>query len=98
MTKELRQPSTGGEPPAGLSPAKLGAWWAVRGDWQAAHRAVQAAPESDAAAAWVHAYLHRQEGDLDNARYWYGLAGRRPGQGSLAAELDEIVGALAVAG
>ena len=45
-------------------------------------------------AAWVHAYLHRVEGDSSNARYWYGKAGRAPSKVPFDAEWDEIVGAL----
>ncbi len=47
-------------------------WWAARGDWDRAHRLVQ--PLSTRDAALVHAYLHRVEGDLNNARYWYARA------------------------
>ncbi|RPI47040.1 MAG: hypothetical protein EHM59_05710 [Betaproteobacteria bacterium] len=61
------------EPPANLGPALAALWHEARGDWQRAHAIVQA--ESSAQAAWVHAYLHRKEGDLSNARYWYARAG-----------------------
>ena len=44
------------------------------GDWDGAHRAVQDDPSADA--AWIHAHLHRVQGDLANARYWYARAGR----------------------
>lgn len=47
----------------------------IAGEWAAAHDLVQQY-ESDAAAAWVHAVLHKIEGDLSNARYWYRQAGR----------------------
>ena len=79
-------------PPAGLSPALAALWWAAKGDWQRAHRLVM--DESGADCAWVHAYLHRQEGDLDNARYWYRQARREPAQGDLAAEWAAIAAAL----
>lgn len=49
---------------------------ALGGDWQAAHRIVQE-HEDDRVAAWIHAVVHRMEGDLGNARYWYGRCGRR---------------------
>jgi hypothetical protein len=48
---------------------------ALSDDWDAAHRLVQQY-ESDATAAWIHAVLHKIEGDLDNSRYWYRRAGR----------------------
>jgi hypothetical protein len=79
-------------PAAGLSPALAALWWAAKADWHRAHRIVM--DESGADCAWVHAYLHRQEGDLDNARYWYRQARREPAQGDLAAEWAAIAAAL----
>ena len=61
-------------PPAGLSPALQALWQQAKGDWHAAHALAQA--QDDAEGAWVHAYLHRVEGDLANAGYWYRRAGR----------------------
>jgi hypothetical protein len=46
--------------------------------------------EAGKGCAWVHAYLHRVEGDLANARYWYGQAGKAPAGGRLGAEWDSI--------
>ena len=60
----------GAAPPTGLTPALAALWWAGKGDWDQAHRCAQA-EEGSAACDRVHAYLHRQEGDLANARYWY---------------------------
>lgn len=48
---------------------------ALDDEWKAAHRLVQQA-EADATASWIHAVLHKIEGDLDNSRYWYRRAGR----------------------
>ena len=63
---------------------------ALGGDWQAAHLIVQD-HDGDARAAWIHAVVHRMEGDLDNARYWYGRCGRSLREGvSTDAELREI--------
>ena len=62
-------------PAPGLEPPLVALWWAAKGDWDRAHKIVQ--DESDADAAWVHAYLHRVEGDLGNADYWYQRA-RQP--------------------
>jgi hypothetical protein len=89
---ELKRSVAEAAPPAGLSPALAALWWAAKDDWQRAHRLVM--NESDADCAWVHAYLHRQEGDLDNARYWYRQARREPAQGDLAAEWAAIAAAL----
>jgi len=63
-----------------------------RGDWEAAHALVQA--ESSDQAAWLHAHLHRIEGDLGNARYWYRRAGRPEHQGALETERAELMAAL----
>ena len=65
------------------------------GDWQGAREAVQKLDGS--AAAWVHAYLHRREGDIANARYWYNRAGREPSEAPLAEEWAEIRRQLAAA-
>jgi hypothetical protein len=83
---------SGAEPPAGLSPALQALWHEARGDWARAHRLAQS--QGDAAGAWVHAYLHRVEGDAANAGYWYRRAGRPPARGPLAEEWREIVSAL----
>ena len=63
------------EPPPGLDMALQALWWDAKGDWDRAHGCAQA-NEADPRAAWVHAYLHRKEGDLANAGYWYRRAGR----------------------
>ena len=66
----------------------------AHGDWQAAHEIVQA-HESLPHAAWAHGIVHILEGDLDNARYWYGRAGRRfPSDASAATELEALRAAL----
>ncbi|MCS6877511.1 MAG: hypothetical protein N2038_08425 [Geminicoccaceae bacterium] len=81
------------EPPAGLTPALEGLWWGLKGAWDRAHRLVQA-HEDDPACAWVHAWLHRIEGDLGNAGYWYRRAGHRPARGSTEEEGRAIARAL----
>ena len=80
------------EPDAQHAPALTALWWAGKGDWERAHRIVM--DEESAEAAWVHAYLHRVEGDLPNARYWYRQAGRSECKQSLEAEWDAIAGTL----
>ncbi len=64
----------------------------AQGDWQGAHRLVQNEPGADA--AWVHAHLHRAEGDLANAAYWYRRARKPLAEGPLAAERAAIRAAL----
>jgi hypothetical protein len=87
----LRTARGGGDPPA-LPPPLLALWWDARGDWAAAHEAAQAG--EDAGSAWVHAYLHRKEGDLANAGYWYRRAGRPASADSLDTEWLAIAAAL----
>jgi len=76
-------------PDASLTGPLLALWKAGKGDWHGAHAVVQDDPGKDA--AWVHAYLHREEGDLSNAGYWYQRAGRPVAKGSLEGEWEEIV-------
>ena len=67
---------------------------AERGDWKGAHEIVQR-DEEDPFSCWVHAVLHRQDGDLMNARYWYARCGRRLRKGvTPVAELRQIRAAL----
>lgn len=70
-------------------------WLDARGDWDDAHKCVDACADGDS--MWVHAYLHRKEGDPSNARYWYGRAGRPPRETPLETEWSEIATALLVA-
>lgn len=76
-------------PPAGLSLAAQGLWWDAKGDWGRAHSCAQ--DQDDAVGAALHAYLHRKEGDLSNAGYWYRRAGRRMPDITLDAEWDALV-------
>jgi hypothetical protein len=76
-------------PPEAIPTPLRALWWAAKGDWNRAHEIAQS--EDGADAAWVHAYLHRVEGDLANARYWYARAGSQPPTTSTEAEWDAIV-------
>jgi len=71
-------------------------WWAAKGQWDEAHKIVQ--DEATADAAWVHAYLHRVEGDPDNAGYWYRRANKPVAAGSLETEWERIASALLAGG
>jgi len=82
----------GATPPAGLGAALVALWLDAKGDWDAAHAAAQAVADADG--AWVHAYLHRKEGDEANAGYWYRRAGKSPASGPLDAEWRAIATAL----
>lgn len=67
----------------------LALWWDDKGDWNKAHEIAQ---EIEAAhGAWVHAYLHRKEGDHGNAAYWYRRAGRPIAKDDLHDEWKRIV-------
>jgi len=71
---EFRASLSASEPPAGLTPALVGLWWDAKGDWKRAHESAQ--QDEGPEGSWVHAYLHRKEGDQDNAAYWYSRAGK----------------------
>lgn len=90
---EFRASLDAESPPEGLSKPVQALWHAARNEWDAAHRLAQ--DDGTADGAWVHAYLHRLEGDLSNARHWYGRAGRPVSDAEPAAEWAEIVAALA---
>ena len=79
-------------PPAGLGLAAQALWWDAKGDWDRAHDCAQA--QDDSSGAWVHAYLHRREGDAANAGYWYRRAGKPAQRGPLAAEWEAIARAV----
>ena len=73
---------------ADLHPLLQALWHDARGDWARAHEIVQGEKGRDAAA--VHAYLHRKEGDISNADYWYGRANRTRPNAALAVEWREL--------
>ena len=89
---EFKRSASKAQPQPGLQPALAALWWEAKGDWERAHATVM--DESGKECAWVHAHLHRVEGDLGNAGYWYGQAGKAPATGPLQAEWDSIAGAL----
>ncbi len=89
---EFRASLSGAAPAPALAPPLAALWWAAKGDWDAAHRIVQ--DESTHEAAWVHAYLHRVEGDLSNAGYWYRQAGQPVAKDALEVEWERIASAL----
>jgi hypothetical protein len=82
------------EEPRRLSLALRALWHDRQGNWEEAHRLVM--DESGEDEAWVHAYLHRVEGDLPNAAYWYRRAGQPTARGSLEDEWTSIVHSLLV--
>ena len=91
-TVDFRASLSGAAPSREFDAPLAALWWAAKGNWDAAHRIVQ--DEDDANSAWVHAHLHRVEGDLANADYWYRRAGQPVAIGALEAERDRIVSVL----
>jgi hypothetical protein len=92
ITADFKSSLSGAEPAPGIAPPLAALWWAAKGDWDKAHAIVQ--DEGGVDAAWVHAYLHRVEGDLGNAGYWYRRAGKPVASGPVETEWDKVVSAL----
>ena len=84
----LSQPA----PPSELDHALAGLWWDATGDWNLAHETAQ--QDEGPAGSWVHAYLHRKEGDLGNAAYWYQRAGKSDSRASFEDEWLAILESL----
>ena len=76
-------------PDSGLSVQLKSLWYDGKGDWQKAHAQVDHL--NDPQSAWVHAYLHRKEGDIGNADYWYRNAGKKRPDVSLDEEWEGLV-------
>jgi hypothetical protein len=78
--------------PLELAPPLRAMWQDAKGNWSDAHTIAQ--DINDRTGSWIHAYLHRKEGDLANAGYWYRRAGQPVADGSLDEEWERIVLAL----
>jgi hypothetical protein len=89
---EFKTSLSGAAPPPDLDAPLAALWWAAKGNWDKAHKIAQDVETTDA--AWVHAYLHRVEGDLGNAGYWYRQAGQPVAKDSLEAEWERVASAL----
>ncbi|UXE65328.1 MAG: hypothetical protein KA713_12615 [Chryseotalea sp. WA131a] len=87
--QEFQKSLTDNEPSGNFSPLLVALWHDGRGDWKSSHNIVQDIETKEA--AWVHAYLHRKEGDDANARYWYARAGKKFPKFDLKQEWREIV-------
>ncbi len=79
-------------PPANLKDHLKALWFDGKGNWKEAHMLIQDINDNDA--AWIHAYLHRKEGDISNADYWYRRAGKKRPEISLQKEWEQIAEAL----
>ena len=88
----FKEGMAGAEPPPNVSIYLQALWYDANDDWERAHKLIQDLPDKNA--AWIHAYLHRREGDLFNADYWYRRAGKSRPDVSLAEEWEGMVSAL----
>ena len=93
-SEQFRASLVGETPDPNLSGTLAALWWAGKGEWDRAHALVQEEPGADA--AWVHALLHRAEGDVENAAYWYRQARRPAADASFNEEWAAIADALIV--
>ena len=75
-------------PPDNASPYLLSLWHDAKGNWEKAHTIIQ--DIDDRSASWIHAYLHRKEGDISNADYWYHRANKKRPNYSLEEEWNQI--------
>jgi hypothetical protein len=91
--KQLKESLAQNDPPAGLSIYLQALWYDGKNDWQRSHAIIQ--DIEDPKAAWIHAYLHRKEGDIGNADYWYRRAGRKRPVMTLQEEWEDLVNNLA---
>ncbi len=86
---EFKSTLSASKPPEGVSELLQAMWYEGKNDWETAHNIAQDITSEDG--SWVHAYLHRKEGDSGNAAYWYRRAGRPVPQIGLAEEWEDIV-------
>ena len=88
----FKESLSGDKPPQNSSIYLRSLWYDAKGDWEKAHILIQDVHDKEA--AWIHAYLHRKEGDNSNADYWYRHAEKKRPAFSLNEEWDEIATAL----
>lgn len=87
--EEFKASLNAGKPPSSISAYLSALWFDAKADWEKAHEIAQ--DINDANGSWIHAYLHRKEGDTANAGYWYRKAGKQMPAVSLDKEWEEIV-------
>ncbi len=87
--EEFKQSLSLANPPAELNVYLTSLWYDGKGDWDTSHEVIQDVP--DKTASWIHAYLHRKEGDIWNADYWYSKAGRSRPAASLDNEWESLI-------
>jgi hypothetical protein len=87
--EEFKSSLKDNNPPENFSGLLVSLWYDAKGDWNKAHETAQDIMTNDG--SWIHAYLHRKEGDLSNASYWYSRAGRKDSTASLDQEWEQIL-------
>ena len=85
----LKKSLVNNTPPSDISVYVKSLWYDAKNDWDQAHELIQDIPDKNA--SWIHAYLHRKEGDIGNADYWYAQAGKKRSSVSLSEEWEQIV-------
>ena len=90
--EQFRETIGASAPPSSVSDHLKALWYDAKDDWEQSHTIIQDIEDADA--AWIHAYLHRKEGDIGNADYWYRRAGRKRTSESLEQEWENIVATL----
>ncbi len=88
----FKESLAGDTPPENATVHLKALWYDKKGDWNSAHDLIQDLQDKNA--AWIHAYLHRKEGDVANADYWYRLAGKKRYSGTIEEEWEELLKAL----
>lgn len=88
ILQEFKKSLSLSDPPKGISTLLVAMWYDAKGDWAASHNIAQDIHSKEG--SWIHAYLHRKEGDEGNAGYWYARAGRKMPSISLEEEWDAI--------
>lgn len=96
LNEFLEHVNTHSKPEAGWTPALQALWLAEKGEWEQAHDRCQQGDSAEG--AWVHANLHREEGDLANARYWYARAGKPECEDGIREERHDLIAELLVNG
>ena len=86
--QEFKASLDSSQPPKGISKLLEAMWYKGKGDWETSHNIAQDIHSKEG--SWIHAYLHRKEGDEGNAAYWYARAGRKMPSVGLAEEWDAI--------
>lgn len=86
---EFKQSLKSSELPIGINQELKALWYDAKGDWNKAHDIAQDINNSNG--SWIHAYLHRVEGDLGNANYWYSRTGKSMPAASLEEEWENLV-------